>query len=198
MRSRPGQPYRRRSFFVKHAFQSRFALYPVGFLVAFLVLGGVYLHGAIREGLEYHLYLPHSQLQNPWDEVWPPVVRLAGWGGGAFLLVLGAWVWRRFSSLRRDLDGLAAWVAAVSRGEPPPPVPAVADDEVRALARGLGGAAGDLSAWDARVDAAVEALGEAAAGAREADPADQLRELRGRVEELYRVLGTLQVNEELS
>ncbi len=198
MRSRPGQPYRRRSFFVKHAFQTRFALYPVGFLVLFLLVGGVYLHGAIREGLEYHLYSPHSRLENPWDEVWPPVVRLAAWGGAAFLAALGAWGWRRFSSLRRDLDRLGGWVSAVAQGEAPAALPAVADDEVRALARGLGGAAGDFRAWDARVEAAVTALVDAAEGSEGGDPEGRLQEVRARLTELRQVLGALQVHEELS
>lgn len=198
MAQRPRPAYRRRSFFVKQAFQSRFALYPVAFFAAFLLGAGVYLHGFLQELLQYHLYLPHSRLANPWDEVWPVLGRVAAWGGGAFLLVLTLWVWRRFTGLRTDLDRLSDWVAALDRGAPVVPPPALADSEVASLARGLHTAAASFEAWDRRVEEGASGVARAAEAAAETPTPANLEALRSQWAEVQQTLVRVRVHEEFS
>ncbi|MBI5015176.1 MAG: hypothetical protein HZB55_06755 [Deltaproteobacteria bacterium] len=193
--------YRRRNFFVKHWFQVGFALYPILFLAVFLAAGSLYLERQVRETLEFHLYLPHSRLANPWDVVGPAVLRVAVAGGGAFVLALAAWVWRRFARLHRDLSGLAAWLAVVVGGRTGVVLPALRDVEVRLLGVGLEKAARDFEDWDGAVAARVDGLCADVSAARAAGPAElpeRLAAVRDRWRALVGDLSRLRVEEDLS
>ncbi|MDF1551864.1 MAG: hypothetical protein P1P84_02325 [Deferrisomatales bacterium] len=155
-------PFRRRQFFIKRGFQSRFALYPLVFFSLFLLGAGIYLHWYLQGFLEFEMYLPHSRLQNPWEEIAPVLLEVVLWGGGAFLVALGLWAWRRFGTLHRDLDQLADWLAAHARGQGEATAPVITDHEVRALGQGLGAAVALFEDWDERVRAGIAAARDAA------------------------------------
>lgn len=108
----PGRPkFQRRVFLVKNRFQVHFALFPIIFFVLFLLGGGAYLYWFIDETLNYYIYLPHCRLDNIWSEVAPAIGHVAAVGGGAFLLVLGLWTWRRYAGLRKDIARMEEWTA---------------------------------------------------------------------------------------
>ena len=187
----PRIPFRRRQFFIKQGFQVRFALYPLGFLTLFLLGAGVYLHWYLQGFLEFEMYLPHSRLQNPWDEIAPVLIEVVLWGGGAFLVALGLWVWRRFGALHRDLDRLADWLAAQARGQGEEAVPAITDREVRLLGEGLGTAVALMNDWDGRVRAGIAATRDAAAVLPDAGSANRASLARavGEVRTAFDALG---------
>lgn len=192
-------PFRRRIFLIKHGFQTRFALYPILFLAAFLGSAGVYLYRYLQDIFRFQLYLPHSHLENPWHEVQPVLAEVALWGGAAFLLVLSLWVWRRFGRLRRDLDNLADWLAAHARGEGTQHVPHYKDREVELLGQGLEKAVLGFEDWERRSEESLRALAEAARAVAEA-PADATRIAavqRGCLD-LERLLAEVEVDEALS
>lgn len=190
-------PFRRRTFLVKHAFQVRFAVYPLLLLAAFLLAAGVYLSDHLGQVLRLQLYLPHSRLGNPWEVVSPALYRVAVWGGGAFVLALAAWVWGRFSRLRRDLDRLAEWVAALAPGTPPGGLPALSDGEVRALGEALLHAARQFGAWEDAVRAAGQGLAQAAARAEREGWAQGAARVRRAWSDLREAVGALRVEEDL-
>jgi hypothetical protein len=197
-------PFRRRQFFIKRGFQSRFALYPLVFFSLFLIGAGAYLYWYLQGFLEFEMYLPHSRLQNPWEEIAPVLTEVVLWGGGAFLAALGVWVWRRFSTLHRDLDRLADWLAAHARGQGEAAVPAIADPEVRVLGEGLGTAVAQLEDWDQRVRAGIVATRDTAVELPEVGPeepaalAGALVAVRGAVEALAATVAEVGVDEGLS
>lgn len=190
-------PFRRRTFLVKHGFQVRFAVYPLLLLTAFLLAAGVYLYDHLGQVLRLQLYLPHSRLGNPWELVSPALYRVAAWGGGAFLLALAVWVWRRFSRLRRDLDGLAEWVDTLGPGATPPGLPRLADREVRALGEGLLDAGRQFEAWEGRVRTAGEGLARAAARTAEEGWGGGAADLRRAWRDLREAVGAVRVEEDL-
>ena len=197
-------PFRRRQFFIKREFQARFALYPLVFFSLFLIGAGIYLHWYLQGFLEFEMYLPHSRLQNPWEEIAPVLLEVVLWGGGAFLVALGLWVWRRFGTLHRDLDRLADWLAAHARGQGEATVPAITDREVRVLGEGLGTAVALLEDWDERVRAGIAATRGAAGTLPDAAPGDRdaLARTVGGVRAAFDALGAtvaeVTVNEGLS
>lgn len=192
----------RRNYLIKQGFQARFALAPILFLTIFLAVAGVYLTSHLRETLEFHLYLPHSRLQNPWQEIWPAIRRTAAWGGGGFLLALGLWGWRRFGRLRRDLERLADWVAILHR-DPLRDLPALSDREVRLLGERLRAATAELEAWHRRARAAAEAVERSLEGVRPplvhgaGNPEATLGEVRAAVAGLSAVTDEVSVDESL-
>lgn len=195
------RPYRRRTFFVKHWFQTGFALYPVLFLCVFLLGGALYLHRDLRETLEFQLYQPHARLDNPWDVVGPAVLRVAAAGGGAFLLALAAWGWRRFARLHRDLDALSTWLGRVARDPAGEPLPPIAEPEVRGLGLDLERAARGFEAWDREVAARVGSLFSAAEGVRTVGPGElsaQVAPVRDAWRSLSAELSRMRVEEDLS
>lgn len=195
------RPYRRRNFFVKQWFQLGFALYPILFLVAFLSVGGLYLERQLRETLEFYLYLPHGGLTNPWEVVGPAVLRVAVAGGGAFLLALGVWGWRRFARLHQDLGALAEWLRAVVEGRRGAALSPLRDPEVRSLGLGLEKAAQGFEAWDAEVDGCAEALRESLERLRDG-PSQELPQGLAAARERWRAfsgeLSRMKVEEDLS
>jgi hypothetical protein len=200
----PRIPFRRRQFFIKQGFQARFAIFPVLFLAVFLAGAGGYLYWYLKGFLEFELYLSHSRLQNPWHEIAPVLTEVVSWGGGALLLVLALWVWRRFGTLHRDLDRLADWVAAHARGQGEATAPALGDREVRALGDGLQQAMAELGAWDERVRRGVaDVMGAAGdlqdiGGRDRAAVAHSIAAVRDALEELQAVVGEVAVDEGLS
>lgn len=199
--SRSWIPIRRRNFLVKHRFQIRFALYPILLLALFLVGASLYLQNYLSEAIEFQLYLPHSRLENPWDEVAPALARVAGWGGGVFLAALALWGWSRFARLKRDLNRLTDWMAEVTRNESPGPPPPLVDDELTALARGLHEAAETFQQWDRDVEGKVRGFAQAVAKAQEAGQpisADGLNGIREVWAELSETLSAVRVDEGLS
>lgn len=193
-------PFRRRTFLVKHGFQARFAVYPILFLAAFLLAAGLYLHAHLEEVLRLQLYMPHSRLQDTWELVAPAVHRVAGWGGGAFLVALTLWVWRRFARLRQDLERLADWVSGLGRGAAAAGPPALTDREVGALGKGLWDAAQAFDAWEAQVGLKAEALVAAVGRARDqgADPPTSLRDVRRAWGDVRDAVAAVRVEEDLS
>lgn len=190
-------PFRRRTFLVKHAFQVRFAVYPLLLLAAFLLAAGVYLSDHLGQVLRLQLYLPHSRLGNPWEVVWPALYRVAAWGGGSFLVALAVWVWGRFSRLRRDLDRLAEWVAALAPGTPPGGLPPLADGEVRALGEALLHAARQFDAWEDGVRAAGQGLAQAAGRAAEEGWGEGAAQVRRAWSDVREAVEALRVEEDL-
>ena len=197
MSPRARTPYRRRNFFVMQWFQTRFALYPVGFFAIFLVGSTLYLRFYLREAFRLHLYIPHSHLGNPWELVAPALLRTATWGGIAFLTALALWGCVRFGRLRRDLDRLADWLAGLGRGEPPAELPTLSDREVLSLGRALHGAAEEFEVWDREVAARVRALVETMSAGSDDDRRD-LFETREALERLKESLAAVRVDEALS
>ena len=201
MTTPPPKSYRRRNFFVKQGFQSRFALYPIAFFALFLLGAAIYLGAYLKETLEFHLYLPHSRLQNPWEEVLPVLSRTAAWGGGAFLVALACWGWRRFGRLRSDLNRVAGWMFGLTRGGEVEAPPDLRDREVETLGRGLHTAVESFASWDRTVDDRAQALTDRVAALGAADEAERavhLGEVRSAFSKLWDVINAVCVNEELS
>lgn len=200
----PHIPFRRRQFLVKHGFQFRFAAYPLLFLSVFLLSAGGYLYWYLKDFLEFQLYLSHSQLNNPWDEIAPVLRDVVLWGGGALLAALGLWVWRRFGDLHRDLDCLAEWLTTHALGRTGAPLPAFADREMRSLGQALGAAVGALEAWDEQVEGAAAAVQRAVTRLPEAECGDRralaraLIDVHSAVDALAATVDRVSVNEELS
>lgn len=193
-------PYRRRNFFIKHGFQLRFALYPLAFLSVFLMGGGLYAYRSLRSSLEFHLYLPHSRLNDPWELVLPVLVRVIAFGGGAFLLALGVWGWRRFSVLHADLGALAEWARLLARGGAVEPLPRLRDAEVHALGASLHRGASMLAGWDERLAAGAAAIADALAGLErpeELAPGEGLRQVREALQAFRDELSTVRIEEDL-
>jgi hypothetical protein len=193
--------FRRRNFFIKHGFQTRFALYPLGFLALFLLGAGVYLRVNLEEILRFHLYLPHSRLENPWEEVLPVLARTVAWGGGAFLGALGLWGWRRFGRLRKDMNHVADWMNRLTCEEEVSSPPGMGDAEVRALAEALYTAAESFAAWDREIEGRARSFALAVADLNDAVSAGSTPELaavRSAFQELRDTVARVKVNEELS
>lgn len=194
-------PFRRRNFFIKQGFQLKFAFFPILFLTIFLVVSGIYLKSHLEVILKFQLYLPHSHLENPWDEVFPELVKVAAWGGGVFLAVLSVWCWVRFSVLKRSLIQLADWVGSIVRGEPDLKPPVLKEREAAKLAENFSKAAEAFSRWDKKTDEkiadfikAVEALDNVSNEER----ISQLSNIRNKWHELWSATAEVRVDEGLS
>jgi hypothetical protein len=176
-------------------------LYPIILLALFLVGASLYLRAYLQETLEFHLYLPHSRLQNPWDEVLPALARTGAWGGGAFLVALACWGWRRFGRLRRDLNRVADWMFGLDRQGGAGPALDLTDPEVKILGNGLHQAAESFETWDREVEVRARALADAVAALGSTDEAGRalrLRETRAALQALGETLAAVGVDEGIS
>lgn len=190
--------FRRRIFLIKHGFQARFALYPIGFFVLFLAGAGLYLEAYLREALEFQLYLPHSRLENSWALVAPVLAETAIWGGAGFIAALATWGCVRFVRLRADLNRVADWTTGLAAGHAPEPPPAISDAEVRALGTALHRAAVSFEAWDGATSAKARSLIAAVEALERAEPAQRLGPVRTAWREFWDALGAVKIDEELS
>jgi hypothetical protein len=130
-------PLRRRVFLIKHRFQFLFAVYPILFLLLFLVCGGIYLYFDISEILNYYKYSPHSTVDNLWFEISPSILKLAGVGGGVFLFVLALWVWLRFKRLKDDIILLSSWAIGFDGKDTESVITSLKEKEVKLLGEKL-------------------------------------------------------------
>lgn len=193
--------FRRRNFFVKQGFQLRFAFYPISFLAIFLLVSGFYLKTHLEELLRFQLYLPHSHLENPWDEVFPELIRVASWGGGVFLVVLAAWCWLRFSMLKASLERLADWAASVVGKVNDMPPPHLKETEAAKLAKDFYKANLAFREWDdciaLRVEDFIQSI-EILENASKEERINQLPNIRNAWHELWNTTTEVRIDEGLS
>ncbi len=189
----PRLPFRRRIYLVKHGFQVRFAAYPLVLLAGFLGVAGVFLYRYLNERLRLLAYFSHSRLDNPWDLVAPAVGQVVTWGGTAFLVALAGWGWVRFRRLHRDLEAVSDWLAERTRLADAADPPALAEAEVRALARSLAQATRTFAEWEREVGVAA-ARAVAAAEIHGPDSVEAVASLGA----LREAVGRVRVDEGLS
>jgi hypothetical protein len=201
-RSSSGKPsFARRTYLIKHRFQLPFAIYPIIFFSLFMVGAGYYLHGYLREVLEYHLYSSHNDLQNVWAEVQPAVLDVSLIGGLVFICIMGLWVVRHFSILKGDLKVLHKWLGSGRLAEDHDKLFKLKDDEVRALAEKLYIATESFEGWDRESSVLRDKMVKAAREVQSASDEEfmeKLAALRRTWRWYWDKLGQIRIDEELS
>ena len=193
--------FRRRIFLVKNRFQLQFALIPIVFFLLFLIGAAAYLYWFIDDTLNYFLFLPHCRLDNFWPEISPAIIHVAAAGGGAFLLVLALWSWRRFSRLKRDVHEVDLWAVGFKAEEGVRLMERVKDKEVRIIAERLVTAAEHFHKWEGELLARRQEFLAAAKELQNADDAHLivgLADLRDKWRLLWDELNHVRIDERLS